>query len=70
MSIERIEFGVFSMTKGTYPYTCTDGRYCFYDEHVKETERKTQSLLDEITSLKTELATLMSSLETWDEEFK
>lgn len=70
MSIERIEFGVFSMTKGTYHYAYTNGRYCFYDEYVKETEIKTQSLLEEVASLKAELATLMSSLETWDEEFK
>ena len=47
-----------------------EGEFVYYEDHIKETERKTQSLLDEITSLKTELATLMSSLETWDEEFK
>lgn len=43
-----------------------DGEYVHYEDHIKVVD----SYIVEIASLKAELATLMSSLETWDEEFK
>lgn len=66
MNIQRIEFGVMSMSRSTYPYTSSNGRYCFYDDHIKIVDQQ----LAEISSLKAELDKLMSSLEQWDEVFK
>lgn len=42
------------------------GEYVHYEDHMKVVD----SYLAEIAAAKAELATLMSSLETWDEEFK
>lgn len=69
MSIQRIEFGVMPMSRGTYPYTSSNGRYCFYEE-VRDYVKIVDQQLAEIDSLKAELSKLMSSLEQWDEVFK
>lgn len=50
----------------TFEVFSTEGEYVRYDDHIKIIDQQ----LAEIASLKAELATLMSSLETWDEEFK
>lgn len=42
------------------------GVWVYYEDHIKILDQH----IAEVTSLKAELASLMSSLESWDEEFK
>lgn len=62
MSIDRYDF----VGADCWARLDTGGEYVSYEDHIKVVD----SYLAEIAAAKAELATLMSSLETWDEEFK
>lgn len=62
MNIDRYDF----VGEDCWARLDTEGEYVSYEDHIKVVD----SYLAEIAAAKAELATLMSSLETWDEEFK
>lgn len=66
MSIEPFDLYARDFASGIIKDTNSGGDYVLYDDHIKIVDEQ----LAEIASLKAELFTLMSSLETWDEEFK
>lgn len=62
MSIDRYDF----VGADCWARLGTDGEYVSYEDHI----RVVDSYLAEIASAKAEIDKLMSSLESWDEEFK
>lgn len=62
MSIDRYDF----VGADCWARLDTDGEYVSYEDHI----RVVDSYLAEIASAKAEIDKLMSSLESWDEEFK
>lgn len=66
MSIDRYDIYANDWATGTTYDQNSGGEYVLYEDHIKVVDY----YLEEIAAAKVEIDKLMSSLESWDEEFK